>query len=104
MSSHKNKGTSPKHWPAQNLVKMPPHVLAQISEKKLAAVVGLWQRRWGWPIKRCQEMLRLVRAAKRQRKKRPPVVGSQHLHRASLPKSTQPEVVAVVRALLMPLG
>jgi len=99
-----NKATSPRQWPAQNLVRMPPHVLALISDKKLDAVVGLWKRRWGWSSTRCRAMLKLVSAAKKRRKKRPPVIGSQHLHRASRPKPTDPEVVATIRAFLMPLG
>jgi hypothetical protein len=101
------RATPPACWPPLALVKASPQTLAKVSDRKLAAVAALWRSRWGWSRAKCLAALRDVREARREAKRAavaaartgvPPLKLTRPMFRMSLPSSTQPEVIAFIRA------
>lgn len=102
----KTRATPVASWPPQALVNAEPGTLALVSEAKLAAVAQLWRRRWGWSVPRCRAKLQQVRQARQEalarKAQRSSLRIAQRAYTRSLPGSTEPEVIAFIRAECTP--
>ena len=102
----RTRATALEHWAPKSLINATPETLARISRKKLLQVARYWRRRLFIRPDAIKERLRKVSEARRVLKERrllvPPLKIAQRALRLSGLAPTEPEVIAMVRAICTP--
>jgi len=102
----KTRATSVHHWAPKCLMNASNEVLAKLPASKVAQVARMWRKHWHWKpsaiTRRLQDVARARQELKESRRIHPPIKIAQRVLRRSPLGTTEPEVIAMMRAICTP--